>query len=154
MSSTYIESLAALAHYCETFAKQMLSKSGAFYPFGAFINADDELEALAASTGTDRPSPSELLELTRAAVGELAASGRLKAYAIAADVNIPAAYEPPFQDGIRVQIEAPGYSRFIYTPYRVLRFRPLRAFLVVLPTVGYAQPIPVDIEPDLFEALA
>ncbi len=154
MSSTSIESLAALAHYCETFAKRMLSKSGAFYPFGAFINADDKLEALAASTGQDRPNPRELLELMRAIVGELAGSGRLKAYAIAADVNIPAAYEPPFPDGIRMQIEAPGYSRFVYTPYRVLSLRPLRAFLVVLPTVDYAQPIPVDVEPDLFKALA
>jgi len=154
MSSTSIDSLAALAHYCDTFAKQMLSNSGAFYPFGAFINADDKLEALASSTGTDRPSPRELLELLRAAVGELAASGRLKAYAIAADVNIPAAYESPFPDGIRVQIEAPAYSRVIYTPYRVLNFRALRAFLVVLPTVDYAQAIPVEIDADLFKALA
>ena len=152
MSPTSIESLASLRHYCESFAKQMLSKAGAFYPFGAFINADDKLEVLAASTGSDHPKPVELLEMMRAAVSELAALGRLKAYAIAADVNIPAAYEPRFSDGIRVQIEAPGYSRYVYTPDSVLRFRWLRTFLVVLPTVDYAEPIPVDTAPDVFRA--
>ena len=75
------------------------------------------------------------------------------AYAIAADVNIPQAHEPRFSDGIRVRVEAPGYSRYIYTPYKILSFRALRAFLVVLPTVDYAQPIPVDTQPDMFRAV-
>ena len=154
MTPTSIESLASLAHYCESFAKQMLSKAGAFHPFGAFINADGKLEALAASTGVERPGAQELIGLMHSAVASLAASGRLKAYAMAADVNVPAAYRPPFTDGIRVQVETPGYSRFIYTPYRVLRFRPLRAFLVVLPTVDYATPIPVNIEPIVFRVAA
>ncbi len=153
MSSTSIESLAALVQYCESFAKQMLSKTGAFYPFAAFINAENKLEVLAASTGTERPSPCELLELMRGGIEDLASAGRLKAYAIAADVNLPQAYEPQFCDGIRVQIEAPGYSRYIYTPYRILSFRALRAFLVVLPTIDYAQPIPVDAQPDIFKAV-
>ena len=51
-----------------------------------------------------------------------------------------------------MHVEAPGYSRYIYTPYSVLSFRPLRAFLVVFPTVAYAEPIPVDVEPDVFKA--
>ncbi len=152
MSPVSLESLASLAHYCEGSAKQMLSRAGAFHPFGAFINANDQLEALAASTGADPPSSHELLEMMRGAVGELASSGRLKAYAIAADVNIPAAYEPRFPDGIRLRIEAPGYSRYLYTPYRVLSLRAVRALLVVLPTVDYLEPIPVDIEPDVFRA--
>ena len=154
MNSTSIESLDSLLRYCEGVAKQMLSRSGAFYPFGAFINAGDKLEVLAASTGTDRPSPQDLLALMRGAIADMAASGRLKAYAIAADVDVPASCQPLFLDGIRVQIEAPGYSRYIYTPYRVLRFRPLRAFLAVLPTVSYAEPIPVDVEPDVFRVAA
>lgn len=99
MSSTLIESLGSLLHYCESFAKPMLSRSGAFYPFGAFINADDKLEAIAASTGTDRPMPQELLTLMRNSISDLAASGRLKGYSIAADVNVPAAYQPIFQMG-------------------------------------------------------
>ncbi len=154
MSAISIESLAALTHYCESFAKRMLSKNGGLYPFGAFINADDKLEALSASTGPNQASSRELIELLRGGIGELAASGRLKAYAIAADVNIPAACEPRFPDGIRVQIEARGYSRWVYTPYRILSFRVIRAFLVVLPTVDYAEPIPVDTEPDVFKGLA
>lgn len=54
---------------------------------------------------------------------------------------------------IRVRIEAPGYSRYIYTPYQDLRFRALRAFLVVLPTVSYAEPIAVDVSGRMFFAL-
>ena len=39
--------------------------------------------------------------------------------AIAANVNVPPQYQPPFPDGIRVLLECSGYSRFIYLPYRL-----------------------------------
>lgn len=151
MQTASLESLAALSGHCERFARQMLAKSGGFLPFGAFVDADDRLEAIAAQGAGPGGDARELYALLHGAIAQLAAQGRVKAYAIATDVTVPPAYEPPFPDGIRVQIEAPGYARHLYTPYRRLPWRALRVFLM-MPTVRYAEPIPVDVAPDVFEA--
>jgi hypothetical protein len=65
-------------------------------------------------------------------------------------VNVPTEYQSPFVDGIRIQVEAPGYSRFLYTPYRILPFKALRKFLAVVPTVEYGEEIAVDVPPSIF----
>jgi len=39
--------------------------------------------------------------------------------AIAANVNIPAQFHAPYPDGIRVHVESDGFSRYIYTPYKL-----------------------------------
>jgi hypothetical protein len=69
--------------------------------------------------------------------------------ALAADVNIPAAYEPRFPDGIRVQIECQGHSRFLYQPYRLeKRWFGARLFGRRF-RVEYADPFSVETEPIL-----
>jgi len=112
--------LAALVQYCEAFAKRMISTAGAFLPFGAFVNAQGRIEALGADPGATPPSAHESYELLHGATRQLAAEGRLVACAIATDVDIPARYEPAASDGIRIQVETPGYARHVYTPYRRL----------------------------------
>jgi len=123
----------------------MLREAGEFHPFGAFLNSSDQIDALGAYLGTDYPKGQDLYALLQGAVTSLAGEGKLKAYAIAANVNIPQEFKAPYPDGIRVHIESADYSRMVYTPYRLLPFRALRKFLAFLPLVEYAEPIAVDV---------
>ncbi|MBB5206148.1 hypothetical protein HNQ51_003491 [Inhella inkyongensis] len=144
--------MAALLRYCEQFAKQMLSDAGEFHPFGAFINSSGELEALGGYLGTEFPSGGELYTLLEGALASMVHERKARAYALAANVNMPAQVSSIFTDGVRVHIEAPGYSRLVYTPYRLLSYRAIRKFLAVVPTVEYAEPIAVDVPNKVFAA--
>jgi hypothetical protein len=149
MSEATIESLAALLRFCEVFAKQMVANGGEFYPFGAFLNNQGGVEALAAHIGVEYPNSQELYQFLHGAISAMAAEKKLIAYAIAANVDIPARFESPFRDGIRVHIEAPGYSRFVYTPYRRLPYGAIRRFFV-FPVVEHGETIAADIEGMVF----
>ena len=150
MAIASIDHLAALLRYCEEFAKQMLVEAGEFHPFGAFVDPEGQLQALAGHLGTEWPKGADLYSFLQGAVSQMAVQERLIAYALAANVNVPSSLEAPFHDGIRVQVEAPEYSRLVYTPYRMLPLKPLRRFLVVLPLVEYAEPIAVETPPSAF----
>jgi hypothetical protein len=141
-----IDSLAALLRYCQDFSKQMLVEAGEFHPFGAFINAEGTLEALGAHLGTEFPKGAELYAFIQDALCEFVKQEKAIAFAIAANVTVPESFAAPFTDGMRVHVAAPGYSRMIYTPYRVLSYRALRRFLAVLPVVEYAEPISVEVK--------
>jgi hypothetical protein len=148
MNAPSIESLGTLVQFCETFAKQRLREAGNFIPFGAFVNREQGLEHLNAYS----PSPQLGFEMLGGAVQQLARDGKLVAYAVASNVSIPSEYQSTFTDGIRIQVEAPGYSRFLYTPYRILPFQTLRKFLAVVPTIEYGPEIAVDIPASIFRA--
>lgn len=150
MPEVTIDSLASLLRYCEEFSKQMLAESGEFHPFAAFVNRDGEVEAVGAHTGEEFPQGVQVYQLLEGALASMAAEGKAMACAIAANVNVPSSLSSPFGDGVRVHVEAPGYSRLVYTPYRLLSYRAIRKFLAVLPTVEYAEPIAVDTSPKLF----
>jgi hypothetical protein len=152
MTIERISALAAMLRHCDEVAQQMLVEHGEFYPFGAFLNANGKVEALAVYTGDEHPSSVELIELMYGVITKMANDGTLVAYAIAVNVNIPSQFNAPFPDGIRVQVEAPGYSRDLYTPYRLLPMRALRKFFVVFPIVEYAEQIAVDVDPNVFPA--
>jgi hypothetical protein len=152
MSEASLDALAALLRHCEIVSQRMLEESGEFYPFGAFVAPDGRVAALGASSGSDHPDPKQHFEFLHGAITQMAREGRLIGYAIAANVNIPAEYSPQYPDGVRIQVETAGYSRFIYTPYRVLPFKSLRKFLVALPVIEYAEPIAVDVPPNIFAA--
>lgn len=145
-----IDSLAGLLRYCEQFAQQMLAQSGEFHPFGAFVNADGEIEALGAYLGSEFPPGSEVYAILESTVASMAAQGKASAYALAANVTIPSGLASPLRDGIRVHVEAPGYSRLVYTPYRILPLRAIRKFLAVVPTIEYLEPIAVDVPSKAF----
>lgn len=150
MAVPSLQSLAHLLHYCESFAKQMLSGAGEFYPFGAFVNSQGNVEALGGHMGDERPNPQDLYRFMQSAIAEMAAERKLVAYAVAANVNVPGEFNSPFPDGIRVHVEASGYARYIYTPYRLLPYRAFRKFLAVVPTVEYAEQITVEVQPNVF----
>jgi hypothetical protein len=150
MAEVSIDAMAALLRYCEQFAKQMLAEAGEFHPFGALVNRNGQVEVLAAHLGSEFPQGSELYTFLEGTVRAMASEGKAVAYALAANVTIPAHISAPLPDGVRVHVEAPGYSRLIYTPYRALSYRALRKFLVIFPTVEYTDPIAVDIANKVF----
>jgi hypothetical protein len=152
MSHASLEALASLLEYCESFAKRMLVEAGEFHPFGALLSSSGQVQALAGHLGVELPKGHHLYQFLQGAVGQLAGQQEILAYALAANVNIPPSFNSPFPDGVRVHVEANGYSRMVYTPYRCLPHRGIRKFLAVLPIVEYAEPIAVDVPPISFHA--
>src|SRR5215467_13725144 len=104
--------LEELLVYCLDFAKEMLQGHGEFHPFGAVIGAGGKLNAVGGYAGEGAPGP-QVFKLLADAFKAQFAKGEILAAAIAANVNIPAEFEPKFPDGIRVLVECPGYSRFV-----------------------------------------
>lgn len=88
---------------------------------GAVIRADGKLAAVAADIGEKHPHGAELVQFLQGALKAQFDAGQIVAAAVAADVNIPPTYGARFPDGIRVLLEAPGHSRFVYLPYRVAK---------------------------------
>jgi len=64
-------------------------------------------------TGTKNLKSQDIYRLLSDALTSDAGAGNVLAIALAANVNIPSAYKPPSRDGLRVQLETEGYSRFI-----------------------------------------
>ncbi len=132
----------------------MLADAGEFYPFAAYISPDGRVQALAADVGKKNPETTEVYEFLHGAIAQMAAEGRLVGYVIASNVKIPSQFSAPYTDGVRVHVETVGYSRDIYTPYRVLPMRWLRRFLLVFRTIDYAEPITVDTPAQILRAHA
>jgi hypothetical protein len=117
--------LTALLVSVTDFAKLMIGKAGEFYPFGGFLAADGRVHQLAIHAGQEHPERQEVYRQVEDALRKVVTTGEASAIAVVADVNIPPAFQPAFPDGIRVLVEALGYSRFFYLPYS----RPKQGFL-------------------------
>jgi hypothetical protein len=153
--SDQLTSLALVVQHCQAFAKQRLREAGAFAPFGAYVQPQStKLSMLGAVPSKAASSAEESYELLEAMVRDLAVNGRLGAYALAASASLPEAFASPYTAGIRVHAEAPNFSRPIYTPYRVLPYRPLRHFFLVLPCVEYGDEVLVDTRAKAYAASA
>ena len=61
----------------------------------------------------------ELYDLLGQGMSSQLESSEIRAAALTADVNIPAAYEPAFPDGIRILLESKSYAQLVYVPYRL-----------------------------------
>lgn len=140
------EQLTALVTYCTDFARTMLERAGDFYPFGASISPDGTLGGVGGYNGQERPSPQEIYKLLAESLTASALAGNVSAAALAANVNIPAEYSPGSPDGLRVHLEADGFSRFIYVPYRITKQGLLRKKSVV----EFGESFAVEIPPQFF----
>ena len=143
------ELLTAMLEGCLAFAREMLEKAGAFYPFGETADAAGQRAMAGAHDGQAHPNPQDLYRLLEHGFRDAAQSGRITAAALAVDVNIPPEYDPVYPDGVRVLIEAPGYSRFIYTPYQVAPQTWANRLLRKKRSVTFAEPFAVEIPPQL-----
>jgi hypothetical protein len=113
------EKLHELLMYCLNFASTMLEKSGEFYPFGATLSSDGKVSAIGGYGGKEHPQFQEVYQLLANGFRSGALTGEFIGVALAANVNIPEQFSPASPDGIRVHIEASGYSRFVYAPYKI-----------------------------------
>ena len=111
--------LEELLNCCLGFAKHLVESHGAFHPFGAMLLSSGTVTAVGASIGEEHPHGAAVFQFLQNTMRAKFQKREIVAASIATDVNIPPEYEPYFPDGIRVLLECPGYSRFIYLPYLV-----------------------------------
>jgi len=104
---------------CMNFARKRLEEAGDFYPHGAVLAANGEMEDAPAYPGGKRPKPHEVYDFLVGAFKAGASEGRYLGVALVANVNIPQQFEPAAPDGIRVLVETQGYARYVYVPYRM-----------------------------------
>ncbi len=100
------------------FAQQMLEQAGTFYPFGAFINSDGQLESVAGYNGTEHPQPREIIDLITRGFRQRIAAHRCRAIGICVDVR----FAPPGQtekvDTALASLEDATGGLNVYLPYR------------------------------------
>jgi hypothetical protein len=140
------EKLHELLSYCTDFAKTMLNGSGEFYPFGAAVAKDHKVRAVGGYDGNEYPNPQDIYRLLADGFTVNAKDGSILAAALAANVNIPDAYEAPTRDGVRVHLECVGYSRFIYTPFRITK----KGLFKKSHFVEFFEPFSVEVPPSFF----
>jgi hypothetical protein len=144
--SSQEEQLHALFTYCMEFAELMLRDAGEFYPFGATTALDGQVRAVGGSDGTERPDARELFAMLGESFAVEAGAGSILGAALAANVDIPADYEAPYPDAVRVHLEASGFSRQVYVPYK-LSFKGL---FRTSREVSFAEPFSVQVPPSFF----
>jgi hypothetical protein len=142
--------LSAIVDGCVDFAREMLEKAGDFYPFGETLDAAGKRAMVGGYDGNEHPDAREIYTLLQGAFRDAARSGQISAAALAVNVNIPTDYESPYPDGIRVLIEAVGYSRYLYFPYRVHPQSLVARLAKRRRVVDLAEPFTVGIPPQLF----
>src|SRR5207247_1674351 len=69
------------------FAKQMLSKHGEFYPFGATMTPDGEVTANAGYEGNEQPETQAVIDLLTHAFRQQAAAGQIRAAGLCKDIR-------------------------------------------------------------------
>lgn len=134
------------------FAKLMLGKAGEFYPFGETADPAGTRSMRGGYNGEEHPDPREIYLLLQDAFARNVAEGNVAAVALAANVDIPEQYEAPYRDAIRVHVEAQGYSRYIYLPYRIETRSLVRRLFRRPYAVSYAEVFSVDAPPVMFPA--
>ena len=102
-----------------TFAQQMLSKQGTFFPFGASMKSDGQIAMAAGHTGDERPDPVAVIELLVNGFQEQAATRVIRAAGVCIDMRVvpPGASEKT--DAICAQLEhSEGQCVDVYLPYK------------------------------------
>lgn len=132
--------------YCINFAKLMLEKKGAFYPFGATLNPSGKLGGVGGWNGEEHPDRVEIYKLLADRFRDRAQAGKISGAALAVDVNVPTQYESQWRDAIRVHLESADFSRFIYVPYQVVKSGLLKSQR----RVDLAEPFAVEVSHEFF----
>jgi hypothetical protein len=116
MDRTWQDDLDGLLSATLPFAQQMLDDHGEFFPFGATLGDDDQVQIV--SGGPDlgeHPASAQVLAVLTQ--GMRAARGALRATAIVSDVRLADT------DAISVELEhRDGHAVEVLVPYRAKRF--------------------------------
>jgi hypothetical protein len=114
----------ALLDMTLTFSQQMLEERGEFYPHAASIDSSGKMQLAGAYTGEEHPSSTELIQILYDGLREEAASGQIRAAAVASDVRVAPPGASDAGDAIRVGIEhAEADPVFVFLPYTKKRLR-------------------------------
>ena len=141
--------LEELLTYCIGFAQEMLTRCGEFFPFGAVIKQGGEFAAVGGDVGKEHPPSQEVYQFLHGAFQRDFLEGKIEAAALAANVDIPAQFSPPYPDGIRILIECRGYARMFYVPYALKKPSLLGKILRRRGTLKIEEAISVDVPPSL-----
>lgn len=97
-------------------ARQMLAKSGEFFPYALAITQDGRTKVIAGYSGSEHPPSAELLTLLYE--GLRSEAGQNRAAAVVADVRLKA----EVTDAIRIELEhQDGIAMTVLIPYRTIR---------------------------------
>ena len=136
-----------LLSYCMDFAKTMLNDAGDFYPFGAKLSPEGQVVAVGGHNGNERLSPQDIYQLLIGVFVSEAQNGSISGAALAANVSVPEQYSSPSRDAIRVHLEAPGFARFIYVPYEIVKSGLFKKKVAVT----LHEPFAIEIGPGFFQ---
>lgn len=117
-------------------------------PFRRYLVARRKSRCGRGYNGEEHPKAQEIYGLLADAFRSGAGTGEFLGVALAANVNIPAQFSPVLPDGVRVHIESPGYSRFVYLPYKIKvsgMFKKTRS-------VEAGKPFSVEVPPNFYKA--
>jgi hypothetical protein len=116
------DDLEALLDPLLDFAKDMLRKSGEFFPFGAVMTTDGDVRLVGADSGSEQPPSQELIDLLVQGMRSQAASGDIKAAGICFD-GLVRGQDGTATDAVVVSLEhRAGDSVKTYLPYSKGRF--------------------------------
>lgn len=100
------------------FAKQMLSKHGEFYPYGAALSPTSQVVSVAAASGGEHPPSIEAIKLLVSGFKQGTKEGKYKATALVYDSRVQLPGSNVKSDAIAVSLNhKDGYSVVVYLPY-------------------------------------
>jgi hypothetical protein len=138
-----------MLRYCLDLAKRMLEANGAFFPFGAVIDANGQ--RLPAIVETGKPANTgEVYRLLQGSMREQYFRGEVVAGAIVADVTIPGELSPTYPEGVRIAVESSSVSRVVFLPYKKTPTVPAAAGQPVPCKCEWGELIGIDVQPTIF----
>src|SRR5262249_23284658 len=106
----------ALLEFLIPFAEQMLKKNGEFYPFGAAVSAQGEVEACATYDGDETPASEDVIAMVVQAFQGKVREGKIRATGICYDGRI--VQDGKKVDAVIVSLEhGSGSATKAYAPY-------------------------------------
>jgi hypothetical protein len=112
------EDCEALLNFVVPFAKEMLQKKRAFYPFAATVAPDGVIDGMMAGTGDAHPDVNQLIFMLDLGLRQGAGEGKYKATAMVIDMIVVPPGKTAKQDGVAVRIDhRDGTSIVVGLPY-------------------------------------
>jgi hypothetical protein len=144
--------LEELLKHCIEIAKQMLEANGAFFPFGAVIDASGKRIMVTGDTGDASARTPDVYRLIQRSMRAQFTKGEIVAGAIVAEATMPPELNASFPEGFRVVVESNSVSRVVFVPCKRLDAENAGA---KLPTPGrfeYGEYLGLNVQPTLFAA--
>jgi hypothetical protein len=109
------------------FAQQMLGKNGEFFPFGADMKTDGEIEMIGAYEGQEHPKSQLLIDLMREDFKKRAENCEIRCAGICYDVRIIPPGQTEKCDAICTSLEhQSGESIDVFLPYKKAILKKIR----------------------------